>query len=193
MTCQVEGPSWDSTGRADSRDWTAFSPVYREGGDGGVITTKPRLVRVVAGVFKERFEPGPLVLVNPDGKKYTVTVPDDETANLWELIAAAEAFPPDTAQEALAAAVTTFLDENPVVTMQVDGITDAGPAGKLVVQAETADDVLDAVDASASGVTVLKGTPAQAREALGIFGPVDVIDGGSPFDSSESTADGGTP
>lgn len=201
MTVTVEGPSLDSTGRADSRDWTAFSPVYREGGDGGVITTKPRLVRVVAGVFKERFEPGPLVLVNPDGTKYTVTVPDDETANLWELIAAAEAFPPDTAQEALAAAVTTFLDENPVATMQVDGLTDAGTPGKNALKASTQAQARAAIgagtsnltlgstgstakpgnwvpatadisDATASGKTVVSGTPTQGRNAVQALGLV---------------------
>lgn len=142
----VTGEIRTATGRKDSRDWAAFSPVYRAGAAGEVITTRGKEfpVRVVAGQFTALLEPGVVVIENPDGKQYTVTVPEDG-GDLWEIIATAAAFPPDTAQDALASAVTTYLDENPVAEVSAEGITNA----------------------SASGRAVLKGTPTQALVALG--------------------------
>jgi len=183
-------------GRKDSRPWHAWSPVYRQGSAGEVITTRGKEfpVRVVAGVFSAMLEPGVCILENPDGKQYTVTIPV-EGGNLWDIIDDAEAFPPDTAAEALAAAVTGFLEDNPVVTMQVEGITNAGTAGKDALLAETQADaraaigagtsnlaigttgstakagnwapaVADLSDASAWVEDALTGTPAEARDAI---------------------------
>lgn len=113
-TVTVSGVVKDETGRKDSRDWKAFSPVYREGSDGEVLTMRKQQVRVVAGMFSAKLDPGVCVLENPDGQRYTVTVPDED-ADLWDIISAAVAFPPDTAAEALADAVTTYLEDNPPV------------------------------------------------------------------------------
>jgi len=108
----VSGVVKDETGRKDSRDWLAFSPVYREGSDGSVVTMKRQQVRVVAGMFSAKLDPGVCVLENPDGQRYTVTVPDED-ADLWDVIAAAVAFPPNTDAEALASAVESYLVDNP--------------------------------------------------------------------------------
>lgn len=125
----VTGEVRTATGRKDSRDWAAFSPVYREGANGEVITTRGEEfpVRVVAGQFTAMLEPGVVVIVNPDGKQYTVTVPN-EAADLWDLIEAAAAYPPDTPQEALNAAVDTYLTTAlpPLVETELDG--QVGPA-----------------------------------------------------------------
>lgn len=114
MTTVTVGPSLvlDETGRKDSRDWQVYSPVYRAGSDGSVVTTRHRTIRVVAGIFTAKLEPGVCVVQNPDGQRYTITVPNTD-ADLWDLIAAAVAFPPDTESELLAAAVASYLEDNP--------------------------------------------------------------------------------
>lgn len=111
-TVTVTGLLRDETGRKDSRDWKAFSPVYREGSSGEVVTMRAQPVRVVAGVFKAELEPGVCVLENPDGRRYTVTVPGTD-ADLWDLIAVAVAVPPETAADALDDAVQRFITNNP--------------------------------------------------------------------------------
>jgi len=108
----VTGVVKDETGRKDSRDWKAFSPVYREGSDGEVVTMRKQQVRVVAGIFTAKLDPGVCVLENPDGQRYTVTIPDED-ADLWGIIATAVAFPPNTEAQALASAVNAYLDDNP--------------------------------------------------------------------------------
>ncbi|ORU96143.1 hypothetical protein AWB94_31260 [Mycolicibacterium canariasense] len=77
-----------------------------------MVTMRPQPVRVVGGQFVGEFEPGPVLLKNPEGQQFYITVPDAD-ANLGDLIATAVAFPPDTSAEALAAAVTTYLEDNP--------------------------------------------------------------------------------
>lgn len=111
-TVTVTGVVKDETGRKDSRDWKAFSPVYREGSSGEVVTMRSQRVRVVGGVFTAKLEPGVCVIENPDGQRYTVTVPDTD-ADLWHLVSAAVAFPPDTQAEAVAAAVVSYLEDHP--------------------------------------------------------------------------------
>lgn len=198
----VTGIIKDELGKRDSRAWQAFSPVYREGADGEVITPRPQPVQVVGGVFTADLEPGVCVLVNPDGKQWTVTIPV-EGGNLWDIIDDAVAFPPDTAAEALAAAVTGYLGDNPVVTMLVEGLTDAGTPGKNALLAETQAEARTAIgagtsnltigttgstakagnwvpaaddisDASDSGKTVVTGTPAEARDAIEAADVADV-------------------
>lgn len=146
MTVLVTGVVETGLGRKDSRAWKAWSPVYREGPNGEVITTRDDYpVRVVGGVFSAPMHPGVAVIENPEGKRYTVTVLDED-CDLWELIATAVAFPPETSAEALAAAVTTYLEENPVTSVITEGITDSGAAGREVVQAETVGDVRASLD-----------------------------------------------
>lgn len=112
MTVTITGTINDVTARKDSRPWRVWSPVYRQGPGGEIVTVTPQPVKVVAGVVTIKLEPGPAVIENPDGQRYTVTVPDED-ADLWDIISAAVAFPPDTAAEALASAVTTYLEDNP--------------------------------------------------------------------------------
>jgi YD repeat-containing protein len=114
MAVTVSGPVATAVSPADSRSWQAYSPEYRQGVDGQVVTTQPTLIRVVAGVFSAQFEPGPLVLINPDGRKYNVTVPETDIG-LWELIEASATLPPSTPAQQLAAAVETYLVANPVL------------------------------------------------------------------------------
>lgn len=147
-TVTVSGVVLDETGRKDSRDWKVFSPVYREGSGGEVVTMKRQAVRVVAGVFTAKLDPGVCVLENPDGQRYTVTIPDED-ANLWDVIAAAVAFPPNTEAEALADAVTSYLDVNPPVadwdvltskpTVIAAGATQAAARDAIAAQAADAD------------------------------------------------------
>ncbi len=107
-TVTVTGVVLDETGRKDSRDWKAFSPVYREGSDGEVLTMKRQPVRVVAGVFTAKLQPGVCVIENPDGQRYTVTVPDVDT-DLWDLIQLAAALPPATTEQQIQDAVAAYL------------------------------------------------------------------------------------
>lgn len=154
MTVLVTGKITDATGREDSRRWRAWSPVYREGPNGEVITTRDDYpVRVVGGVFSAPMHPGVAVIENPDGRRYTVTVLDED-CDLWELIATAVAFPPDTSAEALASAVTTYLEENPVTSVIAEGITDSGAAGRAAVQADAEADLRSAAGASTVGAQV---------------------------------------
>lgn len=112
MTVTITGKVTDVTARKDSRPWKVWSPVYRQGVNGEIITVTGQSVKVVGGVVTVELEPGAAVIENPDGQRYTVTIPDED-ADLWDVIAAAVAFPPNTAAEALASAVTTYLEDNP--------------------------------------------------------------------------------
>lgn len=109
----VTGTVVDVTGHKDSRGWRAWSPVYREGEPGHVVTMEEKEVRVVAGQLTVELEPGVAVIENPDGTQWTVTVPDTDTT-LWPLIQAAVMLPPDTPQDQLAAAVEAYFDANPI-------------------------------------------------------------------------------
>jgi len=164
--------------RMDSRPWRAWSPVVRQGTNGEVITTRGKEfpVRVVAGQFSAMLEPGVMLLENPDGKQYTVTIPA-EGGDLWDIIDDAVAFPPETSAEALAAAVTGYLEDNPVVNVLAEGITDSGAAGRAAVQADTAAELREAAGASATGEAVLTGDAAAGRTALELDMAAGVGDG----------------
>lgn len=114
MTVTITGKVTDVTARKDSRPWRVWSPVYRQGVNGEIITVTGQSVKVVGGVVTIELEPGAAVIENPEGERYSVTIPNAD-ANLWDIISAAVAFPPDTAAEALASAVTTYLEDNPPV------------------------------------------------------------------------------
>lgn len=107
-TVTVTGVVKDETGRKDSRDWKVFSPVYREGSSGEVVTMRSQRVRVVGGVFTAKLEPGVCVIENPDGQQYTVTVPNTD-ADLWDLIQLAVAMPPSTTEQQIQDAVAAYL------------------------------------------------------------------------------------
>lgn len=120
----VTGEIRIALGKKDSSDWHAWSPVYRQGTNGEVITTRGKEfpVQVVAGHFTAQLEPGVCVIENPDGQQYTVLVPD-EPADLWTLIEQAVGVPPDTGADLLDAAVERFIENN-------EGYPWSGVAGK---------------------------------------------------------------
>lgn len=113
MTVAVTGTVVDVTGRKDSREWRAWSPVYRAGADGTVITYREQDVQVVAGHLSAELEPGPCFIENPDGQRWLVTVPNEDT-ELWPLISASVSIPPETPADVIIAAVTAFFEANPV-------------------------------------------------------------------------------
>ena len=128
----VSGVVVDATGRKDSRRWKVWSPVYSESVTGEVVTTRPQTISVTAGVFTADIDPGIVVLENPDGFRWTVTVPETD-CDLWDLIAAAAIVPPETTQEHLDAAIDAYLDTQvPAITKayvglgNVDNTSDAG-------------------------------------------------------------------
>lgn len=113
MTVSVTGTVVDVTGRKDSREWRAWSPVYREGNDGAVVTYRQQDVQVVAGHLTAELEPGPCLIENPDGERWLVTVPDSDTG-LWPLIVASVSIPPETPADVITAAVVAYFETNPV-------------------------------------------------------------------------------
>lgn len=107
MTVTITGSVTDVTGSPNALPWRVWSPAYRQG-SGGVVNVRRAKVSVTAGRFTAELEPGIAVIENPEGVQWTVTVPDTD-ADLWDLIEAAIAYPPDTPQELLNAAVGTYL------------------------------------------------------------------------------------
>lgn len=126
MTVVVTGTVVDVTGRKDSREWRAWSPVYRAGTGGAVVTYRERDVQVVGGNLTAQLEPGPCFIENPDGQRWMVTVPDHDT-ELWPLIVASVEIPPDTPADVITAAVVAYFDANPVEVGPV------GPANVLSI------------------------------------------------------------
>jgi len=114
VTVTITGSIADVTARKDSRPWRVWSPVYRQGPGAEIITITGQPVKVVGGTVTIELEPGPAVIENPDGQRYSVTIPDDD-ADLWDVIAAAVAVPPDTAVDALRAAIVAALQDPNVV------------------------------------------------------------------------------
>lgn len=146
MTVVVTGTVVDVTGRKDSREWRAWSPVYRAGTGGAVVTYRERDVQVVGGNLTAQLEPGPCFIENPDGQRWMVTVPDHDT-ELWPLIVASVEIPPDTPADVITAAVVAYFEANPV---------EVGPAGPANVLA------IGTVTSGASASASITGTsPAQ--------------------------------
>lgn len=163
MTVTVSGIVKDVTGKRDASEWRVFSPVYREGSDGAVVGVREQPVRVTGGVFSAAIEPGIAEIVSPTGDKWTVTVPDED-ANLWDLIEVAAGVPPTTGADLLAAAVETFVENNP-------GYPWSGIGGKPAVIAAGASQAAAqiALGGGAGGRPVFEaGTTGAARAALGV-------------------------
>ncbi|ORA05790.1 hypothetical protein BST17_08520 [Mycolicibacterium bacteremicum] len=140
--------------------------MYREGPNGEIITVTEQPVKVTGGILTAELEPGVAVIQNPDGERWTVTVPDED-ASLWEVIAAAVAFPPQTSQQAVASAITAFLDNNPIESVTTNNISDAGAVGKTAVQAQTQSQLRAA--AGAPGLTAAKNVYTGQQEINGGF------------------------
>lgn len=107
MTVTITGDVQDVTGVADNDIPWSFASVIRFADDGAVITEKPRQIRPVGGKLTVDLEPG-YAVVSYGTKNWQVTVPDANTT-LKALIEAGVAYPPDTAQELLNAAMALAL------------------------------------------------------------------------------------
>ncbi len=103
MTVPITGSVKDVTGVEDNDTPWSFASVIRFAEDGSVITEKPREVRAVSGNLKVNLVPG-YAIVTYGKHVWQVTVPETPTT-LKALIEAGVAYPPDTAQELLTAAV----------------------------------------------------------------------------------------
>lgn len=189
MTVKITGVVTDVTGRKDSREWHAWSPVYRQGPNGEIITVTKQTLNVVAGIFTAKLEPGVTILVDPDGQRYTVTVPNTD-ADLWDIISAAVAFPPDTAAEALASAVTSYLED----TAQTFTASRIKPRVTAVASSATpslAGDTYDHFNLTSQAVAItsvtMTGTPSD-----GEMKTVRIKDSGSPLAIAWGSAFTGT-
>lgn len=105
-----------------------FASPIREGSDGAVITARRVPVQPVNGVLAVDLEPG-YCEVHISGKKFAIEVPDTDSTDLLGLIAASLAFPPETAQSKVAAAVLAYLDMNPI---EWESIAPVDGSGRLL-------------------------------------------------------------
>lgn len=108
LTVTITGVITDVTSRKDSRHWRVWSPVYRSGPGGEIVTVTPQPVKVVAGVVTIKLEPGPAVIENPEGQRYSVMIPNTD-ADLWDVIELAASLPPVTTEQQIQDAVAAYL------------------------------------------------------------------------------------
>ena len=81
----VIGTIKDVSGVADNTEWR-FSSILRENNAGtGVVTTKTVVAKPVAGALSAAVDPG-FVVVNYRGNTYNVTVPNQTSIDVWDLI-----------------------------------------------------------------------------------------------------------
>ena len=101
--------------RKDNRPWGMRSVAYQYGGGtGGVVTTGAdwQVLQPVAGILTFTAEAGiATFLRTPDNHEYLVRIPEED-AGLWDVIEAGIAFPPNTAQDRLDAAVAQYVETN---------------------------------------------------------------------------------
>ena len=105
----------DAGTRKDNRAWKFRSVGYQYGGGtGGVVTTGAdwQELQPVAGVLTFTAEAGIAAFIRtPDSHEYLVRIPE-ANAGLWDVIEAGIAFPPNTAQDRLNAAVAQYVETN---------------------------------------------------------------------------------
>lgn len=172
-TVTITGPSIrDSVSTKDNRPWRVWAQTYQSDGDGGVITTrKSRPVYPTAGVFTVELEAGIVAtLENPDGDTYLVTVPNIDS-DLWDLIAAAVAFPPTTSAEFVDDAVQAYLDTHPFM-VESDSTPKLG--GNLDLDGNTVGDATEADLTALHGRTSLGTDLVQATDAAAARESLDV-------------------
>lgn len=99
----------DPAGEPDNTEWVFISEL--RGADGKIITTRPKTVKPVAGLLTVQLEPGPTI-AQFGGRKLPFLVPD-HNEDLWVLLSAAVGVPINTPADLLAAAVETFVENNP--------------------------------------------------------------------------------
>ena len=104
----VTATTKDTAGEPDNTEWVFCSEL--RGADGEIITTRPKTVKPAAGQLTVQLEPGPTIVMY-GGRKLTILVPDED-ADLWELLEAAIAYPPDTSQQQLNTAVGQYVEAN---------------------------------------------------------------------------------
>jgi formaldehyde-activating enzyme involved in methanogenesis len=102
----------DIAGVDDNTSWTFYTPQIRQYG-AAIVTPKKVRKYPVAGVLTVVLDPGPAVVVAPDGNRYPFTVPGADS-DLWTLIAGAIGMPPGTTQQAIAAAVADYLNAHQI-------------------------------------------------------------------------------
>lgn len=108
MIVTVSGTVVDALGRPDNSPWTFKSVVVRESSDGEVITTKQRTISPSASSLIVKLESGPCE-IGYAGQSYYVTIPESSPVDLWDLISAGAAVPPDTSTEILENAIGVYV------------------------------------------------------------------------------------
>ncbi len=186
MTVTITGKVTDVTARKDSRPWKVWSPVYRQGVNGEIITVTGQSVKVVGGVVTIELEPGAAVIENPDGQRYTVEVPEED-ADLWGVIATAVAFPPNTEAEALASAVNAYLDDNPPASRIKPRVTAVASSATPSLAGDSYDHFNLTGQAVAITSVTMTGTPSD-----GEMKTVRIKDSGSPLAIAWGSAFTGT-
>lgn len=173
MTVPITGSVKDVTGVEDNDTPWSFASVIRFAEDGSVITEKPREVRAVSGNLKVNLVPG-YAIVTYGKQVWQVTVPETATT-LKALIEAGVAYPPDTSQALLDAAVGQYVEAN-----REQFRTRAVP-----VDPEDPDTLYQWIDENGS----LIGDPVP----LTVYEEYASIDGGTPESEISAIIDGGTP
>jgi len=146
----VIGTIKDITGVVDNTAWT-FSSILRENNAGTqLVTTKRVVAKPVAGALSVAVEPG-IVIVGYKGTEYTVSVPNQTSIDIWDLISiqvplpssAVTAFGNGLANAVDAADARTKLglsagSASSFATLELGGTTDTtlsrSAAGKLSVE-----------------------------------------------------------
>jgi hypothetical protein len=102
----------DIAGMDDDTSWTFYTQEIRESDDDSAIITPKRVRKYpVSGVLTVELDPGPAIVLAPDGKRYPFTVPASDSG-LWPLIQAAVTIPPTTSHQDLLDAVAAWLAVN---------------------------------------------------------------------------------
>lgn len=103
----------DVTGRPDNTQWKVYTPNPVRSGedDGSIITNRPRTIQPLDGAISVELEPG-LAVVEFGADRWVVDIPEVDTP-LWAIIAAAVATPPNVSANAIGAAVTAWIGDNP--------------------------------------------------------------------------------
>lgn len=136
-TVTITGGTGDAGAIGDNRPWKLWAAVYQSDGTGGVITTRKdreaNVLRPVGGVLTFEAEAGIAVyLETPEGRRYLVTIPETNS-DLWSLIEASVAYPPETSQAALNAAVGQYVIDHGD-TIAFDDLTYSIEGGATSVQ-----------------------------------------------------------
>lgn len=142
----VTGTITDLTGAPDPTAWSFYTPL-RESDDGDSVITMQHVRRTpVAGVLSVDLDPG-FAIVSYRGLTYNVTVPASPI-DIYDLLAAAIAFPAGTSAEDVAAAVTAYLTGNPINWSTLAGKPAVIAAGATQALARTAIGALSSAEIS---------------------------------------------